>query len=90
MQDIGLFWHVTIKTIDDLKNMHNENLMLEMYIMQLVHLKSIESKQDALEKDNQLNDINSNQNLVGKEIIKENINKDLVKKAKNQLKTQIK
>ena len=87
MQDIGLFWHLTIKTIDDLKNMHNENLMLEMYIMQLVHLKSIESKQDALEKeDNQLNDINSNQNLVGKEIIKENINKDLVKKAKNQLK----
>ena len=39
MQDIGLFWQLTIKTIDDLRIVGNENLTLEMYIMQLVHLK---------------------------------------------------
>ena len=39
MQDIGLFWQLTIKTIDDLRIIGNESLTLEMYIMQLVHLK---------------------------------------------------
>ena len=34
MQDIGLFWQLTIKTIDDLRIVGNEN-SLEMYIMQL-------------------------------------------------------
>ena len=32
MQDLGLFWQLTIKTIDDLKIVSNENLSLEMYI----------------------------------------------------------
>ena len=31
MQDIGLFWQLTIKTIDDLRIIGNENLTLEMY-----------------------------------------------------------
>ena len=46
MQDIGLFWQLTIKTIDDLRIVGNENLTLEMYIMQLVHLKSIEIERE--------------------------------------------
>jgi DNA polymerase-3 subunit gamma/tau len=46
MQDIGLFWQLTIKTIDDLKNSWNENLTLEMYIMQLVHLKNIDERKE--------------------------------------------
>ena len=44
MQDIGLFWQLTIKTIDDLRIVGNENLTLEMYIMQLVHLKNLDEK----------------------------------------------
>ena len=44
MQDISLFWQLTIKTIDDLRFIENENLMLEMYIMQLTHLKSLEKQ----------------------------------------------
>ena len=46
MQDIGLFWQLTIKTIDDLRIVGNENLVLEMYIMQLVHLKNIDVKNE--------------------------------------------
>ena len=42
MYDLGLFWQLTIKTIDDLKIVADENLTLEMYIMQLIHLKNIE------------------------------------------------
>jgi len=41
-QDLGIFWQLTIKTIDDLRIVGNENLALEMYIMQLIHLKNID------------------------------------------------
>ncbi len=41
IQDISLFWQLTIKTIEDLRIVGNENLTLEMYIMQLVHLKDL-------------------------------------------------
>ena len=47
MQDIGLFWQLTIKTIDDLRIVGNENLTLEMYIMQLVHLKKLDDKKET-------------------------------------------
>ena len=46
IQDIGLFWQLTIKTMDDLKIVSNENLTLEMYVIQLVHLKNIEHTQN--------------------------------------------
>ena len=42
MQDLGLFWQLTLKTIDDLKLASNENITLEMFLMQLVHVKNIE------------------------------------------------
>jgi len=48
MQDIGLFWQLTIKTIDDLRIVGNESLTLEMYIMQLVHLKNLDEKKEIL------------------------------------------
>ena len=44
MQDLGLFWQLTVKTIDDLRLVGNENLTLEMYIMQLIYLKNLENK----------------------------------------------
>ena len=44
IQDIGLFWQLTIKTIDDIRFVSNENLNLKMYILQLIHLKNIETK----------------------------------------------
>ena len=46
-QDLGLFWQLTIKTIDDLRIVGNENLTLEMYVMQLMHLKKIDQKQEV-------------------------------------------
>ena len=41
MQDIGIFWQLTLKTLDDIKILSDENLALEMYIMQLIHLKKL-------------------------------------------------
>jgi len=40
-QDLGIFWQLTIKTMDDLRIVGNESLALEMYVIQLMHLKSI-------------------------------------------------
>ena len=50
MHDIGLFWQLTLKTIDDLKIVGNENLTLEMYVMQLLHLKNIENQDLSIKK----------------------------------------
>ena len=84
MQDISLFWQLTIKTIDDLKNIGNENLTLEMYIMQLVHLKSLDDEKEInsgvkISSDNQ-------DNLSDTKIEKKILEKNLPNQVKNQLK----
>ncbi len=86
MQDIGLFWQLTIKTIDDLRIVGNENLTLEMYIMQLVHLKNIETKKDISNNNIVNNDDPSQKNLVGENIKEENLENNLSTQVKNQLK----
>jgi len=85
-QDIGLFWQFTIKTIDDLRVVGNENLILEMYIMQLVHLKNIDVKKEIFNNDNFTNNENLKQSLVGENIKEENAETNLSTQVKNQLK----
>ena len=84
MQDIGLFWQLTIKTIDDLRIIGNENLSLEMYIMQLVHLKNLDENKNT--KIDTQTSSNKQENLVGKKIEEKNFEEDLSKQIKNQLK----
>jgi DNA polymerase III subunit gamma/tau len=81
MQDIGLFWQLTIKTIDDLRIVGNENLTLEMYIMQLVHLKNIDDKKEVLNTEINKNNL-SNEDLIDKKSIENN--------TPNQIKNQLK
>ena len=85
MQDIGLFWQLTIKTLDDLRIVGNENLALEMYILQLIYLKNIDEKKvnRNLEKSN---DQSSNENLIGKKIDDKTIDTNISNQIKNQLK----
>jgi len=85
MQDIGLFWQLTIKTIDDLKIIGNENLTLEMYIMQLVHLKNIENKKENFSEIIQDNN-NLKKNLIGENLKDENLENNISTQIKNQLK----
>ena len=86
MQDIGLFWQLTIKTIDDLKIVGNENLTLEMYIMQLVHLKNIDDKKIILKDDTIEKNIEIKTDLIGNKIKEENLEGDFSTQIKNQLK----
>jgi len=85
IQDISLFWQLTIKTIDDLRIVGNENLTLEMYIIQLVHLKSL----GVEKKDNGRNeqDILSQDNYANEKIEEKNIETKLSNGTKSQLKS---
>ena len=85
VHDLGLFWHLTIKTIDDLKIVSNENQTLEMFIIQLIHLKNIEHE------NNEKSNINANEISADNKYVSEKINIDSDKKkitspATNQLK----
>ena len=86
MQDIGLFWQLTIKTIDDLRIVGNENLTLEMYIMQLVHLQNIEERKETSNTENYRNNL-SNENLIGKKIDETPLDSNISNKIKDQLKS---
>ena len=85
MQDIGLFWQLTIKTIDDLRIVANENLTLEMYIMQLMHLKDIDSRKENTNLENEKTQI-TDERLIGKKI--EDIPSET--NVSNQIKNQLK
>ena len=67
IQDLGLFWQLTLKTIEDLNIVSNENVTLEMYIMQLTHITNIEVKHS---------DTSTIENILGKEMPKEKISQD--------------
>ena len=84
MQDIGLFWQLTIKTIDDLRIVGNENLTLEMYIMQLVHLKNIDVRKETQTLENNQQ---SEESLVGKKIDDKPLETNIPNQVKNQLKS---
>ena len=85
MKDIGLFWQLTIKTIDDLKIVSNENLSLEMFIMQLLHLKNID---EVKEMDDTLSvKPKIQENLQGEKIEDKKVETSFTNKTKNQLKS---
>ena len=84
MQDIALFWQLTIKTIDDLRLVGNENLTLEMYIVQLVHLKNFDSKKEIVKGPGLESD---EQNLTGKKFVNNEVDDNIANKTQNQLKS---
>ena len=86
VQDIGLFWQLSIKTIDDLRIIGNENLTLEMYIMQLIHLKNIDNKKITYQDNSIENNKEVKNNLIGKDIKEDDLKSDLSTQVKNQLK----
>ena len=88
MQDISLFWQLTIKTIDDLRIVGNENLTLEMYIMQLTHLKNIDEKEEVLKNESNKNNL-SNEKLSSKQIDDDPSENGGTNQITNQLKSTV-
>jgi DNA polymerase-3 subunit gamma/tau len=87
MQDLGLFWQLTIKTLDDLKTVGNENLTLEMFIMQIIHLKNVRQTEEQKIKINSDLDLNEHE-TNNEEIDKNEANSEkAISPIKNQLKS---
>ncbi len=75
-----LFWQFTIKSLEEIDIVSNQNLCMEMFIIRLIHLKAIKQKND-LNNDLGLN--NPEKDLKFKKDLKD---KDLFDK-KDQIKT---
>jgi len=84
-QDLGIFWQLTIKTMDDLRIIGNENLMLEMYIMQLMHIKNIDQKPESTS-----NLYSKKESIESKKISTPNNDEQDDKKIKSVYKNQLK
>tara|TARA_B110000971_G_scaffold215756_1_gene249747 strand:+ start:44 stop:1723 length:1680 start_codon:yes stop_codon:yes gene_type:complete len=84
-QDLGIFWQLTIKTMDDLRVIGNENLALEMYIMQLMHIKNIDQSDKILTE----YDLN-NETLLSKKTISSDAKEPDETKTMNISKNQLK
>ncbi len=85
MQDIGLFWQLTIKTIDDLRIIGNENLTLEMYITQLTHLKNLDL--EKVVSDSNVSSPINEENISSKKIEDKSLETNIPNQIKNQLKS---
>ena len=48
-----LFWQFTIKTLEELDIVSNQHLSMEMFLIRLIHLKSIKNRPDLIHKGSQ-------------------------------------
>ena len=99
MQDLGLFWQLSLKTIEDLKLVSNEDIALKMFVMQLIHIKNFEEHTDEqipVDKQNEISNLKGKVNEEKTEeakpvnFVKEQMKStDQIKKQdKNELKDQ--
>ena len=83
-QDLAIFWQLTIKTMEDLKTLSSEQSALEMYLIQLMHIKDIEDH-DSIE--GSTSEINIEQTVSKKKIEENNLEQNLINPAKQQMKS---
>ena len=74
-----LFWQFTIKTIEELEIVSNQNLSIEMFLVRLIHLSSLKTINDFT-KENKIN--NSEKKIVDENKISE-FKKDTINQIKN-------
>ena len=79
-QVLILFWQFTIRTLEELDIVSNQNLSIEMFLIRLMHLKSSKPKRDD-EKNEYLNNEDPAKSIA---------NKDLVSNFQNETINQIK
>ena len=86
-QTLVIFWQFTIKTLDELEVVSNQNLSIEMFLIRLMYLIDIPKKE--IETDNRLNNELISKNLNNNAKIKINKNDDKLE-VKNKIISQIK
>ena len=83
------FWQFSIKTLEELNMVANQNLSIEMFLVRLIHLKHIPNLEELLRNTNIYEDKKAPEELEISSNIKSQIKKDTVKE-KNQSTDQIK
>ena len=79
-QILILFWQFTLRTLEELDLVSNQNLSIEMFLIRLIHLSPFEKKEKLLKKDdfsNLINDQNKNNNLIS------NVKNETINQIKN-------
>ena len=77
-QEILLFWQFTIRTIEELNIVSNQNLAIEMFLIRLMYISSFKSNQQSFKIDESLNENKNEINQINE--IKKN---DPVKQIKS-------
>jgi len=78
-----LFWQFTIKTLEELDIVSNQNLSIEMFLTRLMHINSFKPKDDSLGESNFSSQVNKDENEVPKEEIKSEYKNDVINQIKN-------
>ena len=84
-----LFWQFTIKTLEEIDIVSNQNLSIEMFLIRLIHLKEISNLTDLISESENITEVIKNQTIEKNLPNNQNLKNDLLN-VKNKTIGQIK
>ena len=84
-----LFWQFTIKTLEEIDIVSNQNLAIEMFLIRLIYLKEISNLSDLISESENITEVIKNQTIEKNLPNTQNLDNDLLD-AKNKTIGQIK
>ena len=84
-----LFWQFTIKTLEEINIVSNQNLSIEMFLIRLIHLKEISNLTDLISESENITEVIKNQTIEKNLPNNQNLKNDLLN-VKNKTIGQIK
>ena len=89
VETLIMFWQFSIKSLEELNIVSNQNLSIEMFLIRLIHLKEIPKLEELLNSKETSQDKTSSKKTETLSNIKNEIKKDIIKET-NQSTDQIK
>ena len=87
-QILILFWQFTIRTIEELDIVSNQNLSIEMFLMRLVYLSSFKPKEDIEKKNELFETLEKNKSMSDFKVETVNQIKNVIQEKKSKPETQ--
>ena len=91
-ETVILFWQFTIKTLEELNIVSNQNLSIEMFLIRLIHLKEISKVPETIERNSNFKQFKNHENneVAKQDLLNENDDLfDLKNKTIGQIKNII-
>jgi DNA polymerase-3 subunit gamma/tau len=89
-QTLILFWQFTIKTLEELDIVSNQNLSIEMFLIRLIHLSSLKLKDNFEEEIKIGNSTENKETDISSKMINQIKNVSQEEKSKPEVQTEIK